>query len=80
MWCIMNLHVKGKTVAIIERGYNPVFGFMPARGYNPVFGFMSARGGRGPICHSDRHSYKDPTPTRQEIEGLYDRIEPPSLI
>ena len=37
------------------------------RGYNPIFGIMSAIRGRGLICHSDRHTDKDPTPPRQGI-------------
>ena len=36
----------------------------------PIFGFMSARRGRGWICHSNHHTDKEPTPSRQEMEGL----------
>ena len=50
------------------------------RGYNPIFGFMSARRRRGSIRHSD----ENPTPTRQEIEGLIQSpptgLNAPSLV
>ncbi len=39
-------------------------------GVQSNFGFMSARRGRGSICHSDRHSDEDLTPTRQGIDPL----------